>query len=199
MKFCSKCEEYRYPSDFPTRKDTKDGLSFWCRGCMKTYMKKYNENKKRNQSSLTPQQLEKIEIIQTQRKTCARCKRPKPLDEFHNCKQLGLRKFSYCRQCKSDLDKLDRQTNKDKYRNNDARRRAQMRNVKTESVDRNLIYTRDDRICQICLQTIDSSLQWPDPQSFSIDHIIPISKGGTHTYANVQSAHLLCNIKKGNN
>lgn len=32
----------------------------------------------------------------------------------------------------------------------------------------------------------------------SIDHIRPLSKGGTHTWDNVQLAHLKCNIKKGN-
>lgn len=30
----------------------------------------------------------------------------------------------------------------------------------------------------------------------TIDHIIPLSKGGTHTYNNVQLAHYICNSKK---
>ena len=30
----------------------------------------------------------------------------------------------------------------------------------------------------------------------SLDHIIPLSQGGTHTYNNVQLAHFLCNISK---
>lgn len=32
----------------------------------------------------------------------------------------------------------------------------------------------------------------------TIDHIIPISKGGGHTWNNVQVAHRVCNINKGN-
>ncbi len=32
----------------------------------------------------------------------------------------------------------------------------------------------------------------------SIDHIIPLSKGGTHIKSNLQIAHILCNRKKGN-
>jgi 5-methylcytosine-specific restriction endonuclease McrA len=32
----------------------------------------------------------------------------------------------------------------------------------------------------------------------SLDHIVPVSLGGTHTWANVQLAHLRCNVSKGN-
>jgi 5-methylcytosine-specific restriction endonuclease McrA len=31
-----------------------------------------------------------------------------------------------------------------------------------------------------------------------MDHIVPISKGGTHTLDNVQMAHRFCNLSKGN-
>lgn len=32
----------------------------------------------------------------------------------------------------------------------------------------------------------------------SVDHVIPLSKGGTHTWDNVKLAHKRCNSKKGN-
>jgi len=41
-------------------------------------------------------------------------------------------------------------------------------------------------------------LAWPDPGSKSIDHILPLSKGGSHSQENVQWAHLVCNTRKGN-
>lgn len=31
----------------------------------------------------------------------------------------------------------------------------------------------------------------------SIDHVIPLSRGGAHAMGNVQSAHLRCNSSKG--
>lgn len=31
----------------------------------------------------------------------------------------------------------------------------------------------------------------------SLDHIIPLSRGGHHTADNVQAAHLACNHRKG--
>jgi 5-methylcytosine-specific restriction endonuclease McrA len=45
---------------------------------------------------------------------------------------------------------------------------------------------------------VDPRLRHPDPMRVSLDHVIPISKGGSHTYANTQCAHLLCNIQKNN-
>jgi len=50
--------------------------------------------------------------------------------------------------------------------------------------------------CAICGEAIDYTLQWPDPRSFVVDHIIPIAKGGAHTFDNTQPAHADCNSKK---
>lgn len=60
------------------------------------------------------------------------------------------------------------------------------------------IFYRDKGICQICNEPIDLTLEYPDMQSFSVDHIIPRSHGGNHALSNLQAAHLVCNIKRGN-
>ena len=52
--------------------------------------------------------------------------------------------------------------------------------------------------CGICGTPIDMSLKWPDVQSFSVDHIIPVSLGGSHDRENLQPAHLSCNARKSN-
>lgn len=51
--------------------------------------------------------------------------------------------------------------------------------------------------CPLCLEQIDLGLKAPDPMSKSVDHIVPLSKGGTHEQSNLQWTHLVCNIKKG--
>ena len=51
--------------------------------------------------------------------------------------------------------------------------------------------------CGICSRPMDRDLRHPDPFSKSIDHIIPLALGGTHEAANLQWAHLICNIRKG--
>jgi hypothetical protein len=60
------------------------------------------------------------------------------------------------------------------------------------------IFSRDNWTCQICSKEIDMEKAFPHPKSASLDHIIPISKGGTHEAKNVQCAHLRCNIRKSN-
>ena len=52
-------------------------------------------------------------------------------------------------------------------------------------------------ICAICGKPVDFSLKFPDPMSPTIDHIIPIAKGGHPSdLANMQLAHLACNRAK---
>src|SRR5699024_2990102 len=58
-------------------------------------------------------------------------------------------------------------------------------------------FDRDGWICGICDDPVDRAMEYPDPMSVSLDHIIPLSKGGSHTPENVQCAHLDCNLRKG--
>ena len=60
------------------------------------------------------------------------------------------------------------------------------------------IFYRDKGICQLCNKPIDLTLDYPDQMSYSIDHKIPRSLGGTHDQKNLQAAHLSCNSKRGN-
>lgn len=59
------------------------------------------------------------------------------------------------------------------------------------------LYFRDNGKCQFCFESIDIALNYPDPLSLSIDHILPRSKGGYSTIENLQIAHLSCNVRAG--
>lgn len=58
------------------------------------------------------------------------------------------------------------------------------------------VYDRDDWTCGLCRLPVDGGLPWPHPMSASVDHILPLSQGGSHMLANVQCAHLSCNSRK---
>ena len=77
------------------------------------------------------------------------------------------------------------------------RRRAKIRGATAERISREAIFARDEWTCGICREPIDPAAKHPDMGSPSLDHILPISRGGTHTLDNVQAAHLGCNLSKG--
>lgn len=53
-------------------------------------------------------------------------------------------------------------------------------------------------VCGICGLPVDMELKSPDPMSKTIDHIIPVSKGGHPSdLSNLQLAHRCCNRQKG--
>lgn len=69
-------------------------------------------------------------------------------------------------------------------------RRAIVHSVFVEVIDPRVVFARDLGICGICAAPVDPASPW------EIDHIIPISKGGPHAYANVQLSHRTCNRSK---
>lgn len=52
-------------------------------------------------------------------------------------------------------------------------------------------------VCGICGRPVDFDKKFPDPWSATIDHIIPVIKGGDPTsLENLQLAHSYCNRQK---
>jgi 5-methylcytosine-specific restriction endonuclease McrA len=64
-------------------------------------------------------------------------------------------------------------------------------------VSRTYLAKRDGPKCHLCRHKIDLLLSYPDPHYASIDHVIPLARGGTNDLANLRLAHLVCNLSKG--
>ena len=63
--------------------------------------------------------------------------------------------------------------------------------------DRDRAYIRRGQPpCALCHQPIDYTLRSPDPMSFEVDHIVPLSRGGLDILENKQPAHRRCNRAK---
>lgn len=76
------------------------------------------------------------------------------------------------------------------HRNALLKRRALERQAFIEFVDARAVFTANHGICGICRTPIDPASRW------HLDHVIPLSKGGVHSYDNVQIAHAHCNLAK---
>lgn len=87
---------------------------------------------------------------------------------------------------------------KRRLREKNDRRRVQKRGGGHERVDRQRVFERDGYRC-FCGKPLDMTKVAPHhPLAPTIDHIVPLSKGGDHNYANVRAAHFACNVRRGN-
>ena len=103
-----------------------------------------------------------------------------------------------CEECHRKKERAQRSQHK---------RLREARAVKNGSADYSItlsgLIERDRGVCQLCGQAVDESDYIYIGDTFmagnsypSIDHIIPLSKGGLHQWDNVQLAHRLCNSIK---
>lgn len=58
------------------------------------------------------------------------------------------------------------------------------------------IADRDGWVCGLCLGPIDPNIRGDRFRQVTVDHIVPLSRGGLHRFDNVQLAHWTCNAAK---
>lgn len=97
-------------------------------------------------------------------------------------------------------DRIGRDPEKLRVNGEKSRRRRRARLAEAESEPYTLaeIAERDGFRCGICYREVDMALKYPHPRSASVDHIIPLSKGGSDLKSNVRLAHLGENVARGN-
>ena len=79
-----------------------------------------------------------------------------------------------------------------------AKRRARLHDGDAESVDPYKVFDRDGWRCALCgVKTPKAKRGSIDKNAPELDHIIPLSKGGSHSYRNTQCACRSCNQAKG--
>lgn len=76
-------------------------------------------------------------------------------------------------------------------------RKMMIRRAYVEPVSMSVLRRRDEDMCRICGGPVDFTRHPPHPSAATIDHVIPLAKGGEHSYGNTQLAHYKCNTAKG--
>lgn len=145
--------------------------------------------------------------------------REKKFDEVHICKVCGKEytprqyvascggtTYSNPGYCSADCKKYafrESAKRSHKGRRDSHRHRAKKWGCKYDSsITLKKLVGREGLRCSICGGMCDWNdrtwSKYSGPTYPSIDHIVPMSKGGGHTWNNVQVAHIICNSEKGN-
>lgn len=173
-KRCSRCKVDLVVSSFHKSRSRKDGLNPYCKICHSEYATNPKIKQAARESSLAYY--------------------------YRNLESRHTYGKQY-REENSDAWKAKnaawRRANPDKVRAYNKARRALRLQAEVEVVDPTIVYLRDGWVCQICDKTVDPNLlgQSTSPAP-SLDHKVPLSKGGEHSYSNTQLAHFGCNSRK---
>jgi 5-methylcytosine-specific restriction endonuclease McrA len=187
-KRCSECGETKPLSCFGKRSDRPSGYRSHCNACGSARKSKwYSENQSHVKDYYAKWRAENPGLAETYTKRW----------KENNAERVREMKREWARK---NPDSVRAMSARNRARNGDgkARRRARLREVAHEKIVPARVYERDRWICAICGKKVNRKLKGPHPQSASIDHIVPVSLGGEHTYINVQLAHYSCNSSKGN-
>ena len=99
---------------------------------------------------------------------------------------LGVLHKRLCRDCKTQAQRAV-----------DARRSHKRRAV-GPPIDRNSVIRERGNKCHLCGKRIDLKLSGLHPMGLNIEHLIPVSQGGTNDFDNLHIAHRRCNLARGN-
>jgi len=118
--------------------------------------------------------------------------------DFH-CNRCGLLVVSNVKVTKGKYGRFCRNCalvrRRERYRVKTAKRQKILNPIR---ISADIIIERDGNICHLCDVEIDLSLARNSRFGATIDHVVPVSKGGADTLENMRLAHWICNIKKGN-
>lgn len=143
---------------------------------------------------------------------CSRCKQEKPTFMFYVNKLSSTGFRSECKSCTTNhkppadqrrfYSKVRRKSNPEKYAKYDHRARALRLRALSEQYTVDQVLQKFGNRCHLCGQEIDLSAPrkigldgWEN--GLHLDHVIPLSRGGSDMVDNIRPAHGMCNLRKG--
>lgn len=196
MKFCRCCAADKPENDFGKKKASSDKLQPWCRECTRKYYKANKQRTAARKSQLyheNPAPAKARAANHQKENPESKRQNQKKYHQSHKGKESRRKKKWYKQNKLLVKIRLRRWRKKNPQKSSDQvnRRRARMREVAYEVIDRKLVYCHDEGQCHLCKKPVAKD-------NFHLDHVIPLSKGGGHLYDNVKVAHPSCNLKKSN-
>lgn len=198
-KKCSRCADYKRLAEFTRSAKSADGHGYYCTPCRKAYADENRERRRQRERGrprnrdLTAWRADNAEHISEYKRAYRAVNRERlaAYDAEYRDSTPGWREKSrvYAREW--------RKRNPGLARMKDDRRRALKANAFVEDVDIAIVYEASAGICYVCGDHIDPALKFPDLHSLTLEHVHPLSRGGSHSYANCSVSHYRCNSSKG--
>ncbi len=174
-KRCTSCLQFKDLDLFPeSNQAKKDGTTPSCKECTATYLAEY-----RLKNHDTLKAYDRFRGMSPERKR-----------EKRRSETIKLR--SNPEYARKNAEKLARWHEKHPYvkREQSMRKHARLYGVLVETVNYERILERDGLVCHICHGIVTLN-------DMQFDHVIPPSRGGSHTFDNIKVAHSVCNVRKG--
>lgn len=216
MKTCNFCKRDLPVTEYWKRAASGDGLSNKCKECTRAY---WQTDKGRALKMIHDRRLRAKRRAERERmfgadRRCQICATELPVTARSNARYCSKRcqDAAYYRRHTEKIRQQAiewRENNSDRARENarlwkennreharklsrdyQHRRRARIVGRLFEEFDREEVFERDGWVCGICGNPVERA-------DASLDHIIPIARGGEHSRQNCQLAHLNCNKAKG--
>lgn len=169
-KVCRRCGEAKPLREFHRTKQNKDGHSGACKPCVSAYVIEWQRRYPEKMAAKAARYREKNRERLSRRGKEMRLKEPERL-AANRQRYLAKKPFAVTDACR--------------------RRRAKLKNApRVEKYDSLDIANRDGWKCHICGKKVHR-------RQLSMDHLVPLSRGGDDTPQNVALAHRTCNNRRG--
>lgn len=138
------------------------------------------------------------------KRTCTKCFRDLDIEQFYKNANGFMGRMAHCKECEraSARERRQRANYKEAKRSYSRRyaskRRAMLRGATIGDVSFEAIRREQGDHCSYCnIEMYFGPEQYRDDKA-SMDHVIPLSRGGHHSNDNIVLACLACNMSKGN-
>lgn len=205
-KRCRHCKQEKPVTEFNKNRSKKDGLRSDCRECHRAHKREYQKkNAARNPG----------EVAVPPEKRCPECGVTRPVSEWHRSRARPDGLQGHCKPCMRAKVAKYRAGNGEKYReksrermrrwakaNPDKRRAHQHRRRARKAGAFTVPHSHDDLLAYWRFVGVDPEKCWycalegRDVPSEHIDHLKPLSAGGSETVWNKRPACSGCNLSK---
>jgi 5-methylcytosine-specific restriction endonuclease McrA len=196
-KICRKCNIDKLLIEFSKDNKEKDGYKSRCKECIKEH---YRINKEKILKHCKKYREDNKEIISKKRKRYYQENKEKVTEQVRKYREANKEKIA-------ERDKKYRQTEHSKIMSYQykLKRKSHKHKVRFTPHERQYILNRDNWECQLCGIKVHDICKRVEDMTIEerkhkahIDHIIPISKGGTSDPSNLRVLCPSCNSSKSN-